>query len=81
LHVAAGQVVTLAGFPVGLFGQVQSARFLLTREPKGCPGCASCDRSSSVMADGWGRGSLKTGAIRLSGCGRFATVVADGLSG
>jgi membrane dipeptidase len=66
-EVAAGQVVTLSGFPVGLPGQSRSARFLLTQEPGCCPGCAPRDRAGSVAVEARAPVSLQSGAVRLSG--------------
>jgi membrane dipeptidase len=64
---AAGRVVTLSGYPVGMPGQIRSARFLLTQEPGCCPGCAPRDPTGSVAIEARAAVSLRSGAIRLSG--------------
>jgi membrane dipeptidase len=64
---AAGQVVTLSGYPVGLPGQVRSARFLLTQEPGCCPGCAPRDPTGSVSVEARAAVALRSGVVRLSG--------------
>ena len=64
---AAGQVVTLSGYPMGLPGQSRSARFLLTQEPGCCPGCAPREPTGSVMIEARSTIPLRSGALRLSG--------------
>jgi membrane dipeptidase len=63
----AGQLITLSGYPVGLPGQTQSSRFLLTQEPGCCPGCASRDLTGSVTIEARAAVSLRSGVVRLFG--------------
>jgi membrane dipeptidase len=64
---AAGQVVTLSGYPVGPPGHATSARFLLTREAGCCPGCAPRDRTGNVAVEARAAVPMRGGAVRLSG--------------
>jgi hypothetical protein len=64
---AAGQAVTLSGYPVGMPGQSRAARFLLTREPGCCPGCAPRDPAGSVAVEARAAIPLRSGVVRLFG--------------
>ena len=64
---AAGHVVTLAGYPVGMPGQGRAERFLMTQEPGCCPGCAPRDATGSVAIQARTPIPLRSGAVRLSG--------------
>jgi membrane dipeptidase len=66
-EAAAGQAVMLSGYPVGMPGQSRAARFLLTREPGCCPGCAPRDPAGSVAVEARAAIPLRSGAVRLFG--------------
>ena len=67
---ADGQTVVLSGFPVSLPGMARAARFLLTREPGCCAGCAPRDPRGSVAVEAVSAVPLGVGAVSLSGVWR-----------
>ena len=59
--------VTLTGYPVPFPGQNRAARFLLTREPGCCPGCAPRDPAGSITVEARTAVSLRSGVLRMTG--------------
>jgi membrane dipeptidase len=64
---AAGRTVTISGYPVAPLGRTHAERFLLTREPGCCPGCAPRDPLGTVAIEARAALPLRLGAVRLSG--------------
>jgi len=66
-NAADGQSVTVSGFPVALPGQNRAVRFLLTREPGCCPGCAPRHPNGTVAVEARSAVPLSLGAVQLAG--------------
>jgi membrane dipeptidase len=78
LDAAAGQIVTVSGYPVALPGQRQATQFLLSQEPGCCPGCAPRDPTGTVEIQALAAVPLQSGALRLSGVWHVRRDTANG---